>query len=358
MHFLQWATLLFLLNTWNLVVSSETTTQKKISVHITTTTLVRRPVNIRSDLSSLSKARGSQIPDLNATLSGSGDTEPSEDAPTKTIPEVPVLVSYPGITDAPLPYDPDSELDPERRANIPPHIFYKRGPYVKCPPLSHILTNIQPEYVQEYNIRPTDFPQNFWRSEANIPNMPSIRRQIRHRLALCRTCACTRWGKVIAPPGLHTRSGNRLRSCRNARFAAECVVFYGCMCELELHDDLPGPAPTGATIQDFQTALDSIPNWFKSLNLFYSIDIGTYLGGNSHYITWNPNYFHRGTRADTHRELAPDTKEPYWLEGPDPRQGNPSESWLRFGYDSTFGGSMAMVKREEGTYAKNDTIAT
>ncbi|KAF3317668.1 hypothetical protein TWF173_010436 [Orbilia oligospora] len=128
-------------------------------------------------------------------------------------------------------------------------------------------------------------------------------------------------------------------SCKTSGCNSVPPNFMNLGCALANADET-APASSGRRKEvDYQDALDRIPNLYK-IDKNYKFDVGQFYRGDSHYLCWEG--------VERYRTLVPDTKEPYWLEGPDEFQEELSNRWLGLEYSPSSGGfESSMVKREE-----------
>ncbi|KAF3259502.1 hypothetical protein TWF217_005198 [Orbilia oligospora] len=200
-------------------------------------------------------------------------------------------------------------------------MFYESAPFIRCASKLFVMS-LRPHNnaLQSLGIHAYEFPQNYRRSERMRNRRPQILRRIQSRQWQCKSCRCDDNGMIIGRTGFYPRDDLTTRNCPTQRFADECGVFYG----------------------DYRDALERIPNLYK-IGKNYRFDVGQFYGGDSHYLSWEG--------AERYRTLATDTKEPYWLEGPDEFQEELSNKWLGLECSSSSGGfkfGSSMIKREEG----------
>ncbi|RVD84088.1 uncharacterized protein DFL_005856 [Arthrobotrys flagrans] len=327
MRLIRWATLLFLCNTWGSLVAifaSGTTVRTETPVE---TTLRPLPTNIDVK-SSLTIALQTSLETSVQTPEPSPNTHSdaaklSGGVPTKTSPGPSKDFEAQDLEAK----DRTDEYTDKRSGRIRPSMFYEKGPFIECATKTYVF-NLRPHNLalQPFGIHAFEFPQNDWQSARMIGRRPHIFRYILHRHLQCSNCKCDENGRMVARTGLYPGDDLTTRNCPTQRFADECAVFY----------------------DDYQKALDRIPDAYR-IGKNYRFDVGRYYGGRSHYMSW------RG--AERNRAPVPDTKEPYWLEGPDEFQDELSASWLNSGYGSDGIGS-SMIKREEEGSEKGDTKET
>ncbi|KAF3165227.1 hypothetical protein EYR41_004100 [Orbilia oligospora] len=295
------------------------------------------PTDVNLNSSSTSAPNNINISSPNTIHPDPKVTKPSNEIPTKTTPSPP--------EDHEPNVEPDqNNPDPAKRTDrISSSMFYESAPFIRCASKLFVMS-LRPHNnaLQSLGIHAYEFPQNYWRSERMRNRRPQILRRIQSRQWQCKSCRCDDNGMIIGRTGFYPRDDLTTRNCPTQRFADECGVFYACHCQVVLNEDPPGPKRTDVTIDDYQDALDRIPNLYK-IGKIYRFDVGRFYGGDSHYLSWEG--------AERYRTLAPDTKEPYWLEGPDEFQEELSNKWLGLEYNSSSGGfkfGSSMVKREEG----------
>ncbi|KAF3201305.1 hypothetical protein TWF106_002844 [Orbilia oligospora] len=325
-----WVILSFSCVTRDLVVASGTTsiplgTLVSSSDTLSTSTCVETtsislPTNIKSNSSSTSVSNNINIPSSAIINPDSKVTKSSNETPTKTAP------SPPEDHEPNVEPDQNNPYPAKRSDRISSSMFYESAPFIRCASKLFVMS-LQPHNnaLQSLGIHAYEFPQNYWRSERIRNRRPQI---------------LTDTIPTMAMTGFYPGDDLTTRNCPTQRFADECGVFYACHCQVVLNEDPPGPKRTDVTIDDYQDALDRIPNLYK-IGKNYRFDVGQIYGGDSHYLSWEG--------AERYRTLAPDTKELYWLEGPDKFQEELSNKWLGLEYSSSSGGGLgsSMVKREE-----------
>ncbi|KAK6512259.1 hypothetical protein TWF481_001149 [Arthrobotrys musiformis] len=147
----------------------------------------------------------------------------------------------------------------------------------------------------------------------------------------CRNCRCTHQGVMIMNPIMGVRGINGgPRQCWNQLVVDTCVTAAGCFCTATLTQ--PSDIPVTASAKEIQDALDEIPLGIKlrHSNYKYLHHDGTEFGFTP--FQPDPNYIidrrpgeefspappTKLSASGKIQYLVPGTKEPYYLEGPDP----------------------------------------
>ncbi|KAF3317627.1 hypothetical protein TWF173_010395 [Orbilia oligospora] len=105
-------------------------------------------------------------------------------------------------------------------------------------------------------------------------------------------CKCDEEGKIVRNfdpvVGLEgsVRRGSGVRhACAIRRaYPEECALVYGCYCTAQLHDN--PDAISGASVADYQQALDNLPETIKNSNEGFRFNAGARVGGLDNWITF------------------------------------------------------------------------
>ncbi|KAF3211475.1 hypothetical protein TWF106_010197 [Orbilia oligospora] len=231
---------------------------------------------------------------------------------------------------------------------IGPQWFYEDKISVECPTVEIILgldmSSIDRSHFpgSEDLVLPVRYADTF-------ASVEHARPYIELGIMRCKDCDCVNDGTMI-PNWFRGTDG----VCKTDRDVSICQLVYGCYCSARLTQRQP--TSTSLTADDYQNALDQIPYsvrvdprnigyWWKNApvnaqgrRVWMSVPDG-YVPG----FTYN-----KGSR---HRELAPGTKEPFYLEGPeDNYQDVPFNRGATWGL-STGKGSGLFNKRDNVTPA-------
>ncbi|KAK6344665.1 hypothetical protein TWF718_006623 [Orbilia javanica] len=138
----------------------------------------------------------------------------------------------------------------------------------------------------------------------------------------CLQCRCTDDGElvvnlVVVNESRLSRKGRGVNrvvpKCRMPYVPEKCRVWFGCRCEVQMHNP---KIEAGNSLTAYQEALNNIPWMVRIQNPGYR-----WKPVDRFSMGWRGTGPPVGGRYDaetTHRrELAPGTKEPYYLEGPD-----------------------------------------
>ncbi|KAK6362021.1 hypothetical protein TWF730_005724 [Orbilia blumenaviensis] len=125
----------------------------------------------------------------------------------------------------------------------------------------------------------------------------------------CMNCLCTQEGVMIKNPVMPKLNGYW---CRQDYMVQRCPVWFNCRCQAEM---LQPAIELGISIDDYQNALNNIPSSVKLAFWNYEWKLADRFS-----MSWQ--YLNRqeggggGNAAEETIELAPGTKEPYYVEGP------------------------------------------
>ncbi|KAF3184810.1 hypothetical protein TWF788_005060 [Orbilia oligospora] len=142
----------------------------------------------------------------------------------------------------------DSNLT--RKETIPSSFFYsERGLYVRCNSADYVL-NLKPWNHPDFPEIKLDAWQNLktWDREKALGNI--YRTQYG-----CKQCKCDEEGRIV--PRVKGEHGGKSRS----------TTSFSCFCTVDLIQ--PVPTSTTATVEDYQAALDRIPESARGMNYNY-----------------------------------------------------------------------------------------
>ncbi|EGX53578.1 hypothetical protein AOL_s00006g444 [Orbilia oligospora ATCC 24927] len=151
------------------------------------------------------------------------------------------------------------------RVDVPPSYFISGKMVIEC-------RSSEANYQSSRNTEPRwaflDWP-NFQEYASRDKAMGSITR---------RTTSLGLEGSV--------RRGSGVRhACAIRRaYPEECALVYGCYCTAQLHDN--PDAITGASVADYQQALDNLPETIKNSNEGFRFNAGARVGGLDNWITF------------------------------------------------------------------------
>ncbi|KAK6534688.1 hypothetical protein TWF281_005992 [Arthrobotrys megalospora] len=147
---------------------------------------------------------------------------------------------------------------------------------------------------------------------------------------------CRLWyGSYLFVPGLvHTNGGS---SYTNSEFSSP-----GCRCSAEM---LQPAIEIGNSITDYQNALNNIPMGIKLAHRGYEWNLAEKFS-----MSWQYLAREQGGSTTNTRELVPGTKEPYYLEGPDPKP----RDWEQTLGNPLFGGSGSVWKSKRSVDEESD----
>ncbi|KAK6343026.1 hypothetical protein TWF718_008404 [Orbilia javanica] len=128
----------------------------------------------------------------------------------------------------------------------------------------------------------------------------------------CMDCLCTSEGKMIPSMRPRPKTGGKGFVCRTAVAIAKCLQWYECRCEARMRQPEPDPE---IPVEEYQDALNNIPLDIKMANSRYAWKYSQDKSLQWQYV-YEPE---AGGSGQSRRYLVPGTKEPYYLEGPDPK---------------------------------------
>ncbi|KAK6519453.1 hypothetical protein TWF281_003287 [Arthrobotrys megalospora] len=211
-----------------------------------------------------------------------------------------------------------AQLNPadKRYGNIVrPEFFYEGNPVVMCWDPDEVIDANPPGPNGWPTVGAVGNPSSHRIDyQGMLQNRPrgAIINGIRGVLRGCRECQCQEGDGVAAlHPG--PRDAALVRNyCLTELFARKCMAWYGCRCYVQLGQ--PDPTPTyPATLEEWQSAIDSIPEIIKAYNAGWKwTKLGELTNDPNFYLTFSdPRY-----RGASKFELVPGTKEPFFLQGP------------------------------------------
>ncbi|KAK6531083.1 hypothetical protein TWF281_007908 [Arthrobotrys megalospora] len=173
------------------------------------------------------------------------------------------------------------------RVDVPTSFFYESGLMIVCrstdavyhaPKRDVLWAGVNwPDFQNEYQDRRT----------AKVG--------IKKRQIGCRElCKCDENGKIVLNPdevvqregGTQPRGRGNDHACmKKQTYPDGCALVYGCWCTTQLNKT-PGSIP-GASVLDYQEALDSLPETVKHDNEGFRFDAGGSTGGMTHWITFS-----------------------------------------------------------------------
>ncbi|KAK6534754.1 hypothetical protein TWF281_006055 [Arthrobotrys megalospora] len=200
------------------------------------------------------------------------------------------------------------------KATIGPEFFFSGRMFVECFPQRIIFETLSPNRQAgiELGLDPDDFID--WAQRYDLDTAAGrkgARDNIRKRQNKCKQCSCTEGG-LITPNYFD-------KACRSRRTALMCAFVYGCYCYKELGQPDPDAS---VPVEDYMGALSKLGLTEKHGNANWKWKHDPSEGSSLSAPSSSDPY-------RTKPELAPGTKEPYWLEGPDRHDVN----WgTRMGY--------------------------
>ncbi|KAK6541603.1 hypothetical protein TWF694_007403 [Orbilia ellipsospora] len=208
------------------------------------------------------------------------------------------------------------------------HSFFygKSSPLVAC---------LDPETVFDAPLVPVtgvpDYEYHIWTIEYAFDRDAGIR-YITEQQESCKHCQCDVDAQLRPRYAAVYNDNWRARDCPDQARVDVCIAVYRCYCYISLQNPkrIKGII---ATDQDYQDAIDNIPEVIKASNPNWKWRQGAPRGNGG--LTFSNN-----------RVKAPGTNEPYWLEGPDTSiiNGN-SGTWNWFAALS--GGSKPGLKKRD-----------
>ncbi|KAK6524495.1 hypothetical protein TWF281_011402 [Arthrobotrys megalospora] len=228
--------------------------------------------------------------------------------PTKTIPD------SPSSTETKLrPQSPDPNKNPMRK-DIGPSFFYEGGKLkVQCaaPTVAYNLERGEHNFV--------NFPLEHWPNwKKEFVHKSRALEQIAAYQVSCKVCGCDEGGAIIP------RDFDSSRKCKQWQ-ADRCSVVFACYCMAELIQ--PTAIPGEASLQEYQDALNRIPQTVRNGNPNYFWRMHGLGGRPWDVIAWEPSDFDRMVRGPPRRVIdAPPglydagwrRDEPFYLSGPEP----------------------------------------
>ncbi|KAF3178328.1 hypothetical protein EYR41_000308 [Orbilia oligospora] len=228
---------------------------------------------------------------------------------------------------------------------IGPQWFYKDKIAVECPTVETILG------LDMSGIDRTHFPGSEdlvlpVRYADTFASVEQARPYIEIGVLRCKDCDCVNDGTMI-PNWFRGTDG----VCKTDRDVSICQLVYGCYCSARLTQRQP--TSTSLTADDYQNALDQIPYSVRvdSRNIgYWWKDAPVNAQGRRAWMKAPDGYvpgftYNKGSR---HRELAPGTNEPFYLEGPEDNYQD-----VPFNRDATWGLSTG---KGSGLFNKRDSV--
>ncbi|TGJ65442.1 hypothetical protein EYR41_009408 [Orbilia oligospora] len=214
-------------------------------------------------------------------------------------------------------------ISPAKRTDGPinPNIFYSTYLITRCATLSELrYMSDDPLNYREFVFVPRRRPRLF--TEEN--GAPSLHEHLARRrgvrnywLRKCRDCPCDPVSRRLTrrleynTPNDQGNSGSARGVCNGLETPDRCENWFNCRCDMEIRLHQP-PRFREVTAEDYQDALDNIPDDIKKTDPGY-----VWRPSPGWAMTWNTDKGGgSGGEQAYHRELAPDIKEPYYLEGP------------------------------------------
>ncbi|KAK6332535.1 hypothetical protein TWF730_004197 [Orbilia blumenaviensis] len=140
---------------------------------------------------------------------------------------------------------------------------------VVCPPLTSINTN--PGWRWDIIGKDTNIPQKYLINWEELPDeeVPKRLEAATYDSFACKTgCRCDKDGAIMGNPAFKKDKRFPKLMCDPEEFMPErCVHLLGCTCVVSLGQPLP--KIKGATREDYQRALDSLPQIIREYNLGY-----------------------------------------------------------------------------------------
>ncbi|KAF3209130.1 hypothetical protein TWF106_011099 [Orbilia oligospora] len=215
-------------------------------------------------------------------------------------------------------------ISPAKRTDGPinPNIFYSTHLFIQCATVEELgVMDDDPLNYQTFIYPPQRRPRIYTGDDGTVllHEHSASRRSLRNFwLRKCRDCLCDPAShRVIRKPYYEVPNSQGVyapprTACTNIETPPKCENWFNCRCVVEISLQQP-PRFREVTAEDYQDALDNIPDHVKNLDPNY-----VWRPSPGWAMTWNKNEGggSRGGQAH-HRELAPGTKEPYYLEGPD-----------------------------------------
>ncbi|KAK6342040.1 hypothetical protein TWF730_001521 [Orbilia blumenaviensis] len=227
-------------------------------------------------------------------------------------------------TEPPSPGSIDPAPEISERGDVPLNFFYSGSAFVYCLAAPIILDVYKPPPQGPGaplipNSAYQDWPSLYPRTKAG---RRSARQHIFREQAKCRTCTCTE--DLIMEKSDPPRGRRNLAWCRTTETVNICVVIYGCFCTVKLAN--PEPTLPGIPLHEYYDTIFKIPPEAFGANPDWAWDPSGYAKHNGGYRS-RAERQHQASQLmekddyldflNPHsKELAPGTKEPYYLEGP------------------------------------------
>ncbi|KAK6333438.1 hypothetical protein TWF718_011249 [Orbilia javanica] len=250
-----------------------------------------------------------------------------------------------------------SHVNPSKRTDPPmpvnPNIFYRIRGTVQCPTRRQLgKMDDDPSHYPTFPPAGRSSTQKALRIPLERPrfNDGSIKPITKFRrrddwLLRCSDCECdTETSRIVTNSNAASRAAARstaILKCHHVGIPPRCEAWINCHCVFEMHQP---PRFRDVPVEDYQDALNRIPKHIKEQFPDY-----TWSPHPGWEMKWSGNEGESSGQS-THKQLAPGTKEPYYLEGPGPDYKDPKmRDWpgmLTTAADlvSPFGGSGYMKR--------------
>ncbi|KAK6527121.1 hypothetical protein TWF281_010313 [Arthrobotrys megalospora] len=127
--------------------------------------------------------------------------------------------------------------------------------YTENPDSADIVINNIPKEVWDRTI--ASWKAKILKAAKRTGGRNYLRRWVAHSLFLCRFCRCDDEGNLAEYTG---NEPTKKRGCDADWKVGRCKLLMGCRCEVKLGQNRPTAAQNGATLEDFQRAIDQIPD--------------------------------------------------------------------------------------------------
>ncbi|KAF3169027.1 hypothetical protein EYR41_004142 [Orbilia oligospora] len=114
-----------------------------------------------------------------------------------------------------------------------------------------------------------------WPNFQEYPSKPHAIGSIKRRIRSCKDLS----------QGVHRGTGVRHACALRRTYPEECALVYGCYCNAQLHNN--PDSITGASVADYQRALDGLPETIKNTNEGFRFNAGARAGGLDNWITFS-----------------------------------------------------------------------
>ncbi|KAK6333302.1 hypothetical protein TWF718_011120 [Orbilia javanica] len=229
---------------------------------------------------------------------------------------------------------------------------------IECHPANWVLS-LRPHSNNVY-LPASQWPQ--WRSKRGFANQAAMVMGWQDK---CRNCRCSYQGAIVPNPDPHSqRHIHFQRRCDTVLIAETCRTAAGCFCTANLIH--PTHIPVGITDAEIQDTMDEIPVGIKNKNRDFIYTHGDgrefrfspfeldpayiiehLLKGDpppaDNELDWEDQIAQRNaysgalpykiSNSGNRQYLVPGTKEPYYLEGPDPEAKGGRNYWSGYNAD-------------------------